>query len=461
MTANIKNYLPQTLLARSTLIILLPVLVLQIVTVYVFFDRHWSKTVGRLSDAVAGEVAVIANVIDNNDDPEHAITRVLNYTNTHLGLTVRLMPDEKNIQSLSFGPEDFYIPFLKRPALDRLHQSLTEQLNRSFIVLSGDDKKLYEVLVQLKSGALSVTVPERRLYSSSSYVFLVWMIGISLASTLVSMIFLRNQIRPIRKLAIAAERFGRGQDVDQLKPQGAREVRAAARAFIDMRDRIRRQVEQRTVMLAGVSHDMRTPLTRIKLALSLLPDDADVRALKSDVVMMENMLNAYLDFVKGEGAERSETVDFVQLMADIVARFKSGRVDIQIVMPGTLYLAVRPVALSRAISNVLSNACRYGTRVRVVVDVVSDHVVITIDDNGPGIPDDRYDDAFRPFVRLDSARHLDAPPEGSGVGTGAHQGSVGLGLAIARDLVHAHGGEIMLSRSADLGGLSVTVTLPK
>lgn len=458
----VKNYLPQTLLARSTLIILLPVLILQIVTVYIFFDRHWSKTVGRLSDAVAGEVAVITNVIDNNDDPERAITRVLNYTNTHLGLTIRLIPNEQNIQSLSFEPQRLYVPLLKRPALDRLHTSLTEQLNRPFIVFSDDNKKLYEILVQLKSGALSVMVPERRLYSSSSYVFLVWMIGISLTSTLVSMLFLRNQIRPIRKLAIAAERFGRGQDVDQFKPQGAREVRAAARAFIDMRDRIKRQVEQRTVMLAGVSHDMRTPLTRIKLALSLLPDNTDIRALKSDVVTMENMLNAYLDFVKGEGTERSETVNIVHLIDDIVTRFKTGRADIQFVIPTTIYLAVRPVALSRAVSNILSNACRYGTIVWVNVSSHPEAVVITIEDNGPGIPDNRYDDAFRPFVRLDSARHLDTLPQDPGIGDkGQHQGSVGLGLAIARDLIHAHGGEITLSRSVNLSGLLVTINLPK
>ncbi len=451
MISTIKNYLPQTLLARSTLIVLLPVLILQIVTVYIFFDRHWSKTIGRLSDAVAGEIAVMADMIEFNDDPNLALVQVLNYTKINLDMTARLIPNGL----VELSPAS--VSFLKRPAIHYLDSALVRRVHRPFAVMPYESDKFYDIQVQLKNAILSVQVPERRLYSSSSYVFLIWMIGISLSSTLVSMIFLRNQIRPIRKLAIAAERFGRGQDVENFKPQGAREVRAAGRSFMNMRDRIRRQVEQRTVMLAGVSHDMRTPLTRIKLALSLLPEDDDVRALKGDVNTMEAMLNAYLDFVKGEGGERAETVDLSQIVRNVLSRFHTKKLDLSYNGPDLLYAAVRPVAFTRAVTNIVSNACRYGSVVVVRVTQDAGQIVVGVEDNGPGIHPDQYEDAFKPFTRLDASRHLDSAAHA--VGTAG--GPVGLGLAIARDLVHAHGGEIVLGRSEALGGLKVEMFLPK
>jgi two-component system osmolarity sensor histidine kinase EnvZ len=441
--AGIKKYLPKTLIGRSTLIVILPVLILQVATIYIFFDRHWDRMVYGLSNAVAGEVAVISNAIQNSNDRIETVKDIQELVTRSLDMSLRYMDGATVVAGNDRGP------FLQRLVLDKLTKALQVRLNRPFDVLVYPDDKKYVISVQLFGGVLEATVAERRLYSSSSYVFLVWMVGISILLTLISMIFLRNQIRPIRKLAAAADRFGRGLDAENFKPEGAREVRAAGHAFIQMRDRIKRQVEQRTVMLAGVSHDMRTPLTRMKLALSLLPQNEDVDAIKADVSTMEHMLVSYLEFVKGEAEERAVATDLSALLADVIAREQMGGFEIVSDIPDGIYMTVRPVAVARAVQNILGNARHYGTRARVQARLEPNYFVITVDDNGPGIDPVDYDRALRPFVRLDPGR------------TVVGEGGVGLGLAIARDMMQAHGGDLALGQAPDLGGLRVVMTLPR
>jgi two-component system osmolarity sensor histidine kinase EnvZ len=439
----LKRMLPQTLLGRSTLIVILPVLILQVVTVYIFFDRHWERVVQRLSFAVAGEIAIITQAIENADDPRQLVTKLTLDTQKYLDISLKYLDQAVMV------PGHDRVPFLKQLVVDKLDQAMMDQVKKPFAIILLDPENRYLISVQLSNGVLQVEVMERRLYSSSSYIFLLWMIGISVLLTLISVVFLRNQIRPIRKLAVAAERFGRGLETDRVKPEGAREVRAATRAFIDMRERIGRQLEQRALMLAGVSHDMRTPLTRLKLGLGLLDQTQDTTDLKADVDLMERMLSAYLDFVAAGAEERAVVTDLTELVRTLVARLDpEGRV-ISVEASGSVYMTVRPLAMTRAIKNVVTNAMRYAKLVRVVVVDAPDQCCIVIADNGPGLEPDQYAQALKPFVRLDPGRGVTS------------EGGVGLGLSITQDIMRAHGGDVTLARSVDLGGLEVTLMIPR
>ncbi len=438
----LRQFLPQSLLGRSTLIVLIPVLILQVLTVYIFFERHWGRVVQRLAYSVAGEVAVMADAVDQGDDPAATAQRLNGYAAQSLDMTIQWLPGASVTPGYERGP------LLKRLVTDQLAQGLMDKVNRPFAVTVADNEKKYTISVQLPKGVLMIDVLERRLYSSSSYVFLLWMVGISIFLTLVAMVFMRNQIRPIRKLAAAAERFGRGLDVENFKPEGAREVRAAATAFLEMRSRLKRQVEQRTLMLAGVSHDIRTPLTRLKLGLALLDNGDEVRALRDDVILMERMLSAYLEFVADGADERGVVTDIGELVNDVATRLSGDGADITVRTNDTVYLTVRPLAIARALQNIITNACRYGRVVEVTLTQHPTHVVITVADNGPGIDPEDYERALRPFVRLEQGRTI-------------LHGGVGLGLAIASDIMHVHGGTITLSRSATLGGLEVALSLPR
>lgn len=439
----IKKFLPQSLLGRSILIVIVPVLILQVFTVYMFFDRHWSRMTDRLAFAVAGEVAVIADSVEEAP----AKTRADTISNIQ-GLTARSLDllmtyDEGAVLS----PVTAKTTPLRQLVIDTLNEAIQAQVRRPFTVRMIEDNEKVEIKVQLHEGVLSITCLQRRLYSSSSYIFLLWMVSISMLLSVIAVMFMRNQIRPIRKLAIAAERFGKGQEAENFKPEGAREVRQAARAFIDMRDRLRRQFEQRTAMLAGVSHDLRTPMTRLKLGLSLLPDDNDVSALRDDVTTMERMIEVYLDFARGEGGEKPTATDMTRLLNALVEQERRAGANITADVQSGLYLTVRPMAIERALGNILSNARKYGHTIKMTAALDDENLRIIVDDDGPGIPPDKYDDVFRPFYRLDPSRNI--------------TGGVGLGLSIALDLVQAHGGHITLDRAGKAGGLRVIVELPR
>ncbi len=441
---SVRRFLPKSLLGRSLLILVIPVVLIQVVTAAVFVDRHWEKITGRLSYAAAGEIAVLADAIDTDVD-DSKLRGVLESVNLHLGLNVEFKRGELIPGQISKRP---LAPF-EAMFYDSLLQKLQDQIGRPFVLDLNFKDKQVAVYVQLNDGVLLASLPERRLYSSSGYVFLLWVSGASLLLLLISVLFMRNQIRPIRKLAAAARRFGQGRDVPMFKPEGAREVRDAARSFMDMHHRIKRQIEQRTTMLAGVSHDLRTPLTRMRLQLEMLDPCADIDSMKEDIKIMETMIDGYLDFVREEKEEQSVVTDLNALFLQVLSRVSSySDVKMFADVAQNISAVIKPQAFERCIVNVLQNAAKHSDSVWLQVVINNDReLCVIIEDNGPGIPEENYGDVFKPFFRIDAARRVD-------------DGGVGLGLPIAMDIVHAHGGEIMLSRSKAHGGLCVEIKIP-
>ncbi|MCC6597928.1 MAG: HAMP domain-containing protein [Alphaproteobacteria bacterium] len=442
---SIKRIMPRTLLWRSLLILIVPVLLIQVIATYMFFDRHWNRMTTRLAYAVSGEIAVIAALAEDAVSPLDMNLRLnaLAYRMAEsLDFNIEFTPGGSLPERIKAGPGKIWENSMTR----QLRDEISAQVFKPFVVNAIPGEKSIAVHIQLPEGRLSVTFPQRRLFSSSGYIFLLWMIGTSFLLLLIAIQFMRNQIRPIRKLAVAAERFGKGRDTPSFKPEGALEVRQAANAFLEMRRRIQRQISQRTDMLAGVSHDLRTPLTRMRLQLEMLPDSADVRDLKQDVQDMEEMIHGYLDFVRGDGDEQFSAVDLETLFEKIAAGVKRQNVALTLDLEKGLRLMARPLALERALGNLVNNAGKYGRHVWIRAAQDGKRIRISIEDDGPGIPPEHYEDVFKPFMRVDSSRN-------------AETGGVGLGLPIAMDIVHAHGGRIELGRS-DHGGLRAMVWIP-
>ena len=436
----IKKILPRTLFARSLLIIVVPVLLLQIVTTLVFIDNHWRKITSRLAFAVAGEIAVIADDLDGRITQER-IDNISAASAKKLDLLITfesgatLQPDV-----LARGTWE---PF----TVEALSKAMEKQVRRPFSLSFSPEDDWVNIGVQLDGGVLRVLALERRLYSTSASIFLFWVMGSSVILFAVAVLFMRNQIRPIRKLAVIAERMGRGRDIPPFKPEGAREVRQAAKAFLDMHDRIMRQVEQRTTMLAGISHDLRTPLTRLKLGLSLMGEGEDINALKGDVTDMERMVESYINFVRGEGKEATEFInldDLLQKMAEATRRHGK---QISVSCDHDIVIQVKPVAFERCLQNIINNAEKYGSSIWISAQSDKEYIRVIVEDDGPGIDPALYEDVFKPFFRADTSRNTTT-------------GGVGLGMPIVRDIVHAHGGDVTLRRSPH-GGLSVTITLPQ
>lgn len=439
----IKRFVPKTLLGRSLLILVTPIILIQAISTFLFFDRHWSRMTSRLAYAVAGEVVWISDEIEKEPSPEN-ISYIAEMASKYLSILISYHPGE-TIADLSQEKEWVGWEALIGETLDR---ELRSAMRHPYAIDVDFQEKWVEIRVQLSHGMLSASLPQRRLYSSSSYIFLLWVFSVSIILLVIAVLFMRNQIRPIRRLALAAERFGKGRDVSDFKLEGAREVRQAGQAFLEMRTRIQRQISQRTEMLAGVSHDLRTPLTRLKLQLAMLGDTPDTQAMKSDICEMENMIDGYLNFVRGDGREASQVTNLGELLAQIV--FSAKRQGCNILWEAQqekVFLSLRVNAFKRCVTNLISNANKYAENVWVtMMPVENGRVRIVIEDDGIGIPEDQYEDVFRPFYRVDSSRN-------------AQTGGVGLGLPIAMDIVHAHGGKIWLEKSVH-GGLAVHIRLP-
>lgn len=441
MAFSLKQLFPRTLFGRSLMILVTPVLLIQIITAYVFFDRHWDKVTDRLAEAVAGEIAIIAVQVETRSDDIELMKQLSGYAVQNLNLLVSYIPDE-DMDSLTAGKD-------MQPSIvvDTLAEYLEIRLRRPFKVFIDFENKWIEVFVSLEQGTLLVSLPQRRLFSSSSYIFLLWMIFSSVILLGIATMFMRNQIRPIRRLAIVAERFGKGQDAPKnFRAEGAREVRRATLAFLDMHRRIKRQMDQRTLMLAGVSHDLRTPLTRMKLQTEMLTPSPDVDDLKADIDDMERMINAYLEFVRGQGDEQPERVDLSGMINALVKRVEKTKVDIRGAVDEGVSLIARPIALERAVNNIIANARKYADTIWVSLKQDDDYVYLVIEDNGQGIEPENYEQVFKPFYRIEASRNQNT------VG-------VGLGLPIAQDIVSAHGGTIKLDKS-EHGGLFVQIRLP-
>jgi len=432
----IKKFMPKSLFVRTLLILVIPTILVQLVTTYVFYDRHWDTLARRLTSSLGGDIAMVVELLERTPDNKKA--DILKIASDNLQLQFALLPDEK-----SLPPQ----PALTGLIDQLLFEEIDNRLDNDFVVLLRENSDKVRVVVDLHHGYLSVTANKKRLFSYTSELVILWMVGSSVLLFGIAIIFLRNQIRPIRKLAEAAEQLGKGQDVNDLKPSGAIEIRRATMAFRIMRDRIRRQINQRTEMLAGISHDLRTPLTRLKLELALLPPSSDIHAMQTDIDEMRQMVDSYLDFARGDGGEESAAININDLLDDLAhnAARDGHKIDMTH-FQGPIEIIGRPNAVKRALSNLLANACKYGTNVSVSVQKISRNIAIHVDDDGPGIPPEMYQEVFKPFRRLDDSRNSET-------------GGVGLGLSIARDIARGHGGDITLSRSPQ-SGLRATIILP-
>lgn len=435
----LKQFLPRKLFGRSLIIIVAPVVLLQAIVTYIFFDRDANIVTSRMARSVTNEIGYLARIENTTVNPNER-SRLRELAAASFGFTVSFTPGDKLARSVS----------TPKNALDRqLAYIFSTQVGEDISFDTSRIPDFLDVRVQVKDGVLRALVPIKRVTSPHPDVFILWMVASSLVLLAVAILFLRNQMKPIERLAVAAENFGKGRAVPDFKPSGATEIRAAAESFIGMRDRIERFVQQRTEMLAGVSHDLKTPLTRIKLQLALMPKNADSEAIASDLAEMERMLNEYLDFARGEGGEATEPVDLALLVEEAVtdaARAKSAAGRIKVTAAHDIMLVVKRNALKRCLANLIDNALKYGTNVSVSLMRLARAIEIAVEDDGKGIPADRREEAFRPFHRLDEGRNLQS-------------GGVGLGLAIARDIARAHGGDVTLSDSP-MGGLRAVIRLP-
>lgn len=439
----LKRLMPRRLFGRSLIIIIAPVVLLQAVVTYAFFERHYDTVTGRMAGGVARDVSYLVR-LERDTPPGPVRDQMRQRAADAFGYTVEVMPGEKLNRSVS-DP---------RTALDlRLTSIFAAEIGQD---ISFDTRRVpdyVDVRVQLPNEVMRFLVPLRRVVASNTDVFIFWMTGSSLVLLAVAILFLRNQVKPIERLAHAAESFGLGRSVPDFKPYGAAEVRRAAQAFIEMRERIERYVQQRTEMLAGVSHDLKTPLTRLRLQIAMMKKDADTQAMAADIDEMEHMLNEYLDFARGEGGEEAQPTDITTLIEEAVqdasraAPATGERIKFSALGDGTL--SIKRNTLKRCLGNLIENALKYGKRVEVTLRNRGDKrngVEICVEDDGPGIPAARREEAFRPFHRLDEGRNL-------------QMGGVGLGLAIARDAARAHGGDIALEDSP-LGGLRARLRIP-
>lgn len=432
----IRRILPRSLLGRSLLMILLPLLILEGVALLIFYGSHIDVVSRRMTGAVADELSFTIDMMEANPGLENT-QWILARAGAAFDLDMTLIPGARLAHTKSvnvLGPMD-----------DDLRAALRDTLHRPFFMDWVSQPYTIVIQIQLSDGVLQVKAPRKRLYVSTFYLFILWMLGISALVFAIAALFMRNQVRAIRRLAAAAEAFGMGRDTGVIKPEGAREVRQAATAFNRMQERIRRFLVQRTEMLAGVSHDLRTPLTRMRLALAMLrrtPETQDdIAEMTADVAEMERMVGAYLAFARGEGAEQIEPVDLSALLEDVAARARRSGADVATDVPDELTLPLRADATRRAVTNLVDNARRHARHVLVAAEAqVGRTVQVTVDDDGPGIPPERRETVFRPFE------------------SGASDGT-GLGLAIARDIVRAHGGDIVLEDSP-LGGLRARIRLP-
>ncbi|MDA8229724.1 MAG: ATP-binding protein [Magnetospirillum sp.] len=433
----LKTLLPHGLLGRSLLIVFTPLLVVQLVSAYVFYTSHWETVAKRLAHGLAGDIGAVIDGMRTFPEPENR-EKIFRIAADHTDLRIRFT--ENGI--LPNTPHSMPSGIMQ----GALYAALEERVQRPYRVAYDHRGRRVVITIQLSDGLLEVTAPSKRLFSYTTTVFILWMVGTSMLLLGIAAVFMRNQVRSVRRLAMAADQFGRGLDVANFKPEGATEVRQAALAFTLMRERILRQIQQRTEMLAGVSHDLRTPLTRMKLQLAMMGETEGRAELAEDVAEMERMVEGYLAFARGEGSERPQTGDLSALTEEVVARFRRQGRAIAFTSDGPVPMALRPDSLARAVGNLIGNAVRYGGHVHVRVARRPDAAEIVVEDDGPGIPPERREEVFKPFTRLESSRN----PE---------TGGVGLGLAIARDVVRGHGGDIVLEDSP-LGGLRARVRLP-
>ncbi len=439
-----RTVVPRSLFWRSLLIVVIPLLIMQLVLTYVFYNRHWDTVTLWLSLGVAGEVSLLAEMIEEAPD-DAARTDLYERAQRNLDLSITLQPGgslEAAVAAAGIATKVGHID-------NKILEAFEERLKHPFAVdLQPDDPDRVTVYVQIQQGLLTIDVARKRVTSTTAWLLLAWMVGSSVVLAAIAVYFLRLQVRPIRQLAQAADSFGKGRDVGDFRPRGAMEIRQAAHAFNLMRHRILRHISQRTEMLAAVSHDLRTPLTRMRLELELMgvEDDAILAGLRQDVLEMSKLVEEYLSFARGEAREAVEPTELLPLLESMQHRAERSGVTLEIAMERRIVLPLRPTAFHRCLGNLVDNACRYAKWIQITVKLKGDVVEIAVEDNGPGIPEAYREKVLEPFVRLDEQ------PAGENSGTG-------LGLTIARDVVLSLGGDLKLGQSR-FGGLRAVLRLP-
>ncbi len=433
------KFLPKTLFFRTMLLIFIPLIVVQVVSVVMFFDGSWSRMGRRLSDNLTSDMSFIMEQVNRNPS---RLKEMQALSSQKFGMEFEYYSNQDKLKAIS------KVRKANRMIVGYLEESLEKAFPKAEInIFEGKADKDLVVMIDSDQGLYRFLTTRKKIFSSSIFMFVVWMVGTSILLFLVAVLFLRIQVRSIAELAQVAEDFGKGIDNKDFKPYGSSEVRKAALAFIKMKERIQRQISERTQMLAGVSHDLRTPLTRMKLQAAMMPDGDDKKDFLSDIDEMEKMLDGYLSFVSGEGGEKSSFVDVNEMILSIINKFRNKKALIRYSTNDQVSaIQGREQALKRALTNVISNAFRYGKTIAVKLESNDKKLMIAIEDDGPGIPKDKREDVFKAFYRLENSRNKET-------------GGVGLGLSIAKDVITSHGGTIELDDSS-LGGLKVLVSIP-
>ncbi len=438
----VADAMPKGLYARALIIIIAPIVVLEGVIAFVFMERHWQAVTRRLSEATARDVAALIQVYDQAPTGEASQASIIELARDKLGLSLQFLPAGDLPES---RPKPFF------GLLDAaLSDEIRRRINRPFWIDTVGQSRHVEIRIKLDNAILRIIATRTQTYASNSHIFLLWMVGTSVILLTVAILFLRNQIRPILRLADAADEFGKGRPIpEDFRPRGAREVRQAAQAFLEMRDRIKTHVDQRTTMLAGVSHDLRTVLTRFKLELALLGDTPEAQSLRADVNEMQHMLEDYLAFTKGDGGEEARPTNVRELLEEIQTDADAYGAPVELKLrkrSRDLIVPLKRNAFKRAITNLVTNAARYGDQIIIRAATEGPWLRVEVDDDGPGVPEAERDNVFKPFYRIDHARNQD-------------KSNTGLGLAIARDIAKSHGGDITLGESS-LGGLRAIISVP-
>ena len=455
---SLRKITPRSLFGRFVLMIVVPTIVVQIVSIYVFFYTYVDNISKHMARGVLGEMTFIKNSIDGGGNQKSVLEFVKN-----IDLKFDFQP-KKRISKRTKAPKEVLRENKILSFIDLL--PIVDPLNRFKIELEGygfktfslkKDPKNDDILIvrlQLPEGILNFYIPSKRITSSSKYVFTLWLIFTSILTSIIAIIFLKNQIKSIKGLSVAAEKFGRGVDAINFKPSGAKEIRSVGISFIRMKERIMRQISQRTQMLSSVSHDLRTPLTRMKLQLEMMPDDEAKTELAADINDMEKMINEYLDFAKFEGSriEKSQNINLKNFLEKIVLYYQKMNHNIAYKsdLSDDFEISLRKNSFKRAMRNLIDNSLHYGTLVFITAYATKHNIKIIIDDNGCGIPSEKRNDIFKPFYRIDNSRNLDK--------TSQH-GGAGLGLAIVKDVISFHNGKIEAAKSP-FGGLRMTIYLP-
>ena len=429
----IKNLLPKRLFYRGLLIVAVPIVVLQVIITLVFFDSLWIKTNKGMAKSLVSEIVTIIDIYNNESEYNKKI--VTDLYNKNFSFTVRFLKNEK---LPDIKVERWFSP------MDRsLRRELKPKINRYWFNTIAYEE-IVDLRIKFRDGVLQIFFPKERIQTSSVRIFALWITLPAILMITIAIIFLKNQTRPITKLAEASEKFGRGEDIEEFRPSGALEIRKAGLEFDKMRNRILRHLNQRSEMLSGISHDLRTPLTRIKLQLTMIKDNNLSKKLSEDIDEMEKMLSEYLQFASSGAKEKSGTFDLSELVENIINKYENPNISKN--YNKRIYFNGRKNLIQRCINNLIDNSIKYGENINLIIEKKVSNIVISIEDDGPGIPESEYENVIKPFYKIDKSRS-------------ESKSSVGLGLAISSDIIKSHGGDTNFSKS-NLGGLKVMISLP-